>query len=320
MRRAIMSSPCCWPMTRLPSASPSCSTASSSFFTIRPDRNAGPVGDDAGHGLRVDRGHDQRRFALQRLELVLLLVQLGQQLLAIDGGRASGSRRPARRRCRPRSPPADRPACRRRAAARAARAPCRRCPSPPASAARARPGAPRSAPSFSATSVAARADVDADRRLALDDAGLDLERLDAPPAVLDLGRHRVLADRDAGAGGVEQAHRLVGQLARRDVAVRELAPPTRSPRRAAARGGASRARWPRRAASAPPSARRARAPARPGSAGSAPDPSRCASCTRPRWWRRWCAGCRAPAPASAGWRRRRCRPRRRRRPACAPRR
>ena len=39
--------------------------------------------------------------------------------------------------------------------------------------------------------------------------------------VLDRRRHRVLADGDAGGGGVEQAHRLVRQLARRDVAVRE---------------------------------------------------------------------------------------------------
>ena len=41
-------------------------------------------------------------------------------------------------------------------------------------------------------------------------------------AVLDLGRDGALADGDAGAGRVEQAHRLVGQLARRDVAMRQL--------------------------------------------------------------------------------------------------
>jgi hypothetical protein len=74
----------------------------------------------------------------------------------------------------------------------------------------------RSLTSFSATSL-----LHAHRGLALDDAALDLERLDPALAVLDLGRRGVLADRDAGAGGVEQAHRLVGQLARRDVAVRE---------------------------------------------------------------------------------------------------
>ena len=68
----------------------------------------------------------------------------------------------------------------------------------------------------------ARADVDADRGFAIDDAGLDLERFDPPPAIFDLGRNRVLADGNAGAGRVEQAHGLVGQLARRNVAVREL--------------------------------------------------------------------------------------------------
>ena len=36
------------------------------------------------------------------------------------------------------------------------------------------------------------------------------------------GRRRVLRDGDAGAGGVEQADRLVGQLARRDIALRQL--------------------------------------------------------------------------------------------------
>ena len=107
----------------------------------------------------------------------------------------------------------------------------------------------RSTASFSATSIAALADRHADRCLAVDDALLDLQRLDAALAVLDLGRGRVLADRDAGAGGVEQADRLVGQLARRNVAVRQPAPPPRSPRRATARGGASPAPWPRRAAS-----------------------------------------------------------------------
>jgi hypothetical protein len=41
-------------------------------------------------------------------------------------------------------------------------------------------------------------------------------------AVVHLGRRGMQAHRHAGAGGVEQAHRLVGQLARRDVAVRQL--------------------------------------------------------------------------------------------------
>ena len=56
-------------------------------------------------------------------------------------------------------------------------------------------------------------------------------------------------------------------------------------------------------------------PSPPGSGGSAPRPSRSISCIRPRWSRRSCAARRAPAPASAGWRHRSGRPRRRRRSA-----
>ena len=63
--------------------------------------------------------------------------------------------------------------------------------------------------------------VDADRRLAPDDLQLGLQRLDPLRQSSTSRRHGVLADRHARAGGVEQAHRLVGQLARRDVAVRE---------------------------------------------------------------------------------------------------
>ncbi len=70
--------------------------------------------------------------------------------------------------------------------------------------------------------AAPRADVDAHRRLAVDDRPLDLHRLDAPPRVLDLGGNRVLAHGDAGARRIEQAHRLVGQLARGNVAMGEL--------------------------------------------------------------------------------------------------
>ena len=46
--------------------------------------------------------------------------------------------------------------------------------------------------------------------------------VDLPPAVLEAGGMARLADRHAGAGRVEQADRLVGQLPRRDVAAREL--------------------------------------------------------------------------------------------------
>ena len=63
--------------------------------------------------------------------------------------------------------------------------------------------------------------LDADRGLAADDAALDLQRLPAAQNVLDLGRRGVLRNGDTGAGGVEKAHRLVGQLPRRDVAMRQ---------------------------------------------------------------------------------------------------
>ncbi len=61
--------------------------------------------------------------------------------------------------------------------------------------------------------------VDADRCLAADDRALDLQRLAAAHNVLHLRRGGMLRNGDAGAGGVEKAHCLVGQLPRRDVAV-----------------------------------------------------------------------------------------------------
>ena len=58
--------------------------------------------------------------------------------------------------------------------------------------------------------------------LAVDDLQLGFERCDALAAVVDLRRHGVLADRHAGTGRIEQAHRLVRQLPGRDVAMRQL--------------------------------------------------------------------------------------------------
>ena len=49
-----------------------------------------------------------------------------------------------------------------------------------------------------------------------------LARRDRGGRVLDHRRHRALADGDARRGGVEQAHGLVGQLPRRNVAMREV--------------------------------------------------------------------------------------------------
>ncbi len=64
--------------------------------------------------------------------------------------------------------------------------------------------------------------VDTDRRFAGDDLQFGFQPLDAAAAVLDLRRHRVQADRHPGAGGIQQADRLVRQLAGRNVAVRQL--------------------------------------------------------------------------------------------------
>src|SRR6185312_5799463 len=55
-----------------------------------------------------------------------------------------------------------------------------------------------------------------------DDPQLGFQRLDALAGIVDLRRHGVLADRHARAGGIEQADRLVRQLAGGNVAVRQL--------------------------------------------------------------------------------------------------
>ena len=56
----------------------------------------------------------------------------------------------------------------------------------------------------------------------LDDLQLGLEKADPPPAVVHLGRDRLLTDGHPRAGGVEQADGLVRQLPGRYVAVREF--------------------------------------------------------------------------------------------------
>ena len=111
----------------------------------------------------------------------------------------------------------------------------------------------------------------------------------------------MLADRDARRGRVEQADRLVRQLAAPGCSDATAAPPPRSPRRGSAPDGASPAARRCRASSGSPCPPPAPRPAPPGSGGSAPGPSRSASCIRPRSSPRSCAACRAPAPASAGW-------------------
>ena len=67
----------------------------------------------------------------------------------------------------------------------------------------------------------ARLMVGAGRDLAVDDPQLSIDQTDAALTVLDRRRDRRLAHRDTGASGVDQRHRLVGQLPARDVAGRE---------------------------------------------------------------------------------------------------
>jgi len=50
-------------------------------FHHPPDRDAGPVGDHGGHGLRVHAGQNQRRFALKRMEFGLQRFQLDKPTL-----------------------------------------------------------------------------------------------------------------------------------------------------------------------------------------------------------------------------------------------
>ena len=67
-----------------------------------------------------------------------------------------------------------------------------------------------------------RSNGNADRMLTGDDLQLGFQGFDTATAVVHFRGDRVQADGDAGAGGVQQAHGLVRQLARRNVAVGEL--------------------------------------------------------------------------------------------------
>ena len=61
-----------------------------------------------------------------------------------------------------------------------------------------------------------------DRLLALENAHFDVHMLNDAPAILQRCRRRRLAQADAGAGGVQQADRLVRQLPVSDVALRQF--------------------------------------------------------------------------------------------------
>ena len=204
-----------------------------------PDRHAGPVLDDRRHGLLVDAGQDQRRLALQRRELRLEAGKLGEQRRALVLGRgwqprsAASQRRSAaglarcgrigaalsRRPCRsafdalPSRRGPQRRADRRGVDPRA----CARPPTRFSSSAR----RTSAAASFSSHARRRSTAFDADRLFAADDLELGLQRLDRAAAIFELRRHGVLADRHARADRVQQADRLVGQLTRRDVAMRQ---------------------------------------------------------------------------------------------------
>lgn len=165
------------------------------------DGNAGPVRDHARDDARIDARQDQRRVALQVGETRLQFRQAREALVArgrrrIDRFALLAQRGPQREQFVDHAlflGPARFEPAERIAFAGERRFDLR----------------------------GARADIHADIRFARDDLRFHVERLDAALAVLDLRRRRMLADRDARAGGVEQRDGLVGQLARGNVAMRE---------------------------------------------------------------------------------------------------
>ena len=59
--------------------------------------------------------------------------------------------------------------------------------------------------------------IGAGRRFALENLLFGVDQLDAAPLVLDIGWYGALAHADAGASGIQNADRFVGQLAGRNV-------------------------------------------------------------------------------------------------------
>ena len=199
------------------------------------DRDAGPAGDHLGDRLRVDADLHQRVLALKRLELAGQLGQLLARAARAPRARAARRRRGGGRGWRGRRLGASAaPAC----AARPAPAPRRRggrfqpaadladladqLATPLSS------GLPEPASSASASLLASRQFVEplpmvgAGAVLAVEDARSPrVKLLDAAAAVLDGRRGGRVADGHPGAGRVEQADRLVGQLPAGNVAVRE---------------------------------------------------------------------------------------------------
>ena len=235
MRWAIISSAWSWPMTRWLSVSASLSTVSISFLTMRPTGMPVQSCDDRGDRLLVDARQDQRRLALQRptassCSSASSASNVGALL------RRRPARRPAHRDRRRGRLLRLRAACLelaagafdRLAALRAAARESRGSRSTSSFSAFQRASSVRasvcvSSASFSSRRLSRRSSAStptaSSRPMISSSVSQRLDACGGSPR--PAAGTRVLADGDARAGGVEQAHRLVRQLARRDVAVRQ---------------------------------------------------------------------------------------------------
>ena len=177
----------------------------SSSRSILPDGDAGPAGDHLAHQAAVHAHPHQRGLALQRLQLLVEAAELRAERRGIGRSR--------RRACR----------CPRRASSW----PADLADLLHQSALALPPLGERRQPGLGLGSLAAIA---ASRSawsaptaaLALAAPAVCTSRSSRAPArVLDGGRRGVLAERQAGARGVEHAHRLVGQLPVGQISVRQ---------------------------------------------------------------------------------------------------
>jgi hypothetical protein len=87
-RLAIICRPCFCPITRWSSVSASLSTDSISFFTIRPDRDAGPVLHHRADRLLVRGRQHQRRLACISLSFSVIALSSERSEARSSGFRA----------------------------------------------------------------------------------------------------------------------------------------------------------------------------------------------------------------------------------------
>ena len=169
-------------------------------------RDAGPVADHRGHRLRIHDRQDQRAFALRSCQPGVCRPQLFHQIGPRPGRRSLGG-----------------------GIVHGGPAFAQLCPQVEDFGDdhlfRRPPGIQLDQPLFlgllhQGHARPARVDVESGGLVPADDFQLCLQRLDPLAGIIDFGRDRVLADRHAGAGGIKDRHRLVGQLARRNVAGR----------------------------------------------------------------------------------------------------